>query len=85
MDLWRASVPALVASLEEEWGVRTGPPFTRGTAAWTAPAVTADGEPAVLKVGLPHREARYEADGLRLWAGAGAATIDTARALADEL
>jgi streptomycin 6-kinase len=72
---WLASLPDLVASLEADWEVRTGPPFTRGTAAWTAPAVTADGHPAVLKVSWPHREARFEADGLRLWAGAGAVWV----------
>lgn len=63
---WLASLPALVAAIEDEWGVRTGPPFLRGTAAWTAPA----GETAVLKVGWPHREARHEAEGLAMWAGA---------------
>lgn len=72
---WLASLPAVVDALEAEWGVRTGSPFTRGTAAWTAPAVTAEGEPAVLKVSWPHREARYEADGLRHWAGAGAVRL----------
>ena len=72
---WLASLPAVVAALEEEWDVRTGSPYTRGTAAWTAPATTADGGPAVLKVSWPHREARYEADGLSLWAGAGAVRV----------
>lgn len=72
---WLASLPAVVAALEDEWDVRTGSPYTGGTAAWTAPATTADGHPAVLKVGWPHREARYEADALRLWAGAGAVEV----------
>jgi streptomycin 6-kinase len=72
---WLASLPALVTALEDEWDVRTGPPFTRGTAAWTAPATTADGTPAVLKVSWPHREARDEAEGLHLWAGAGAVKL----------
>jgi streptomycin 6-kinase len=69
---WLASLPAVVAALEDEWDLRTGSPYTRGTAAWTAPATTGDGISAVLKVGWPHREARYEADGLQVWAGAGA-------------
>jgi streptomycin 6-kinase len=68
---WLASLPAVVAALEDEWEVRTGPPYTRGTTAWTAPA----GRTAVLKVSWPHREARYEADGLALWAGAGAVKL----------
>ena len=72
---WLASLPALVASVEDEWGVRTGSPFTQGSAAWTAPATTADGQPAVLKVSWPRPEARFEADVLRLWAGAGAVRV----------
>lgn len=72
---WLASLPELVRSLEEKWEISTGPPYLRGTAAWTAPAVTADGEPAVLKVCWPHREARHEAEGLRLWDGAGAVRV----------
>ena len=72
---WLASLPAVVADLEDEWEVRTGSPYTAGTAAWTAPATTAGGIAAVLKVGWPHPEARYEADGLRLWAGAGAVKV----------
>jgi len=72
---WLASLPGLVATLEDEWHVQTGSPFTRGTAAWTAPARTADGRPSVMKISWPHREARFEADGLRLWAGAGAVRV----------
>jgi streptomycin 6-kinase len=72
---WLASLPAMVAALEDEWDVRTGSPYTGGTAAWTAPATTGGGQAAVLKVGWPHREARHEADALRLWAGAGAVEL----------
>ena len=72
---WLASLPAVVTALEDEWDVRTGSPYTGGTAAWTAPATTGGGHDAVLKVGWPHREARYEADALRLWAGAGAVQV----------
>ena len=79
---WLAALPNLVRSLEEEWEVSTGQPYLRGTAAWTAPAVTVDGQPAVLKVCWPHREARHEAEGLRLWDGVGAVRVlrsDTSR------
>ena len=33
--------------------------------AWVAPALRADGTPAVLKFGMPHMEAEHEIDGLR--------------------
>lgn len=72
---WLADLPHLVAELSERWQVRTGSPFTGGTASWAAPGVTADGRQVVLKVGWPHREARYESAGLRLWDGAGAVRV----------
>ena len=57
------------------WGLRTGAPFSGGTGAWVAPATTASGGDAVLKVVWPHREARYEADGLAMWNGDGAVRL----------
>jgi streptomycin 6-kinase len=40
-----------------------------------APAGKVDGVRAVLKVGMPHREARTEAAGLRFFAGQGAVRL----------
>jgi streptomycin 6-kinase len=40
-----------------------------------APAVTADGDEAVLKVQKPHRESEHEADALALWDGEGAVRL----------
>ena len=50
-------------------------PFTSGVAAWTAPARTRAGADVVLKVSLPHDEARGEAAALRHWAGRGAVRL----------
>lgn len=69
---WLARLPDVVVALEREWAVTTGPPYLDGVAAWTAPAMSADGAPAVLKVSWPHREARGEAAALRFWDGDGA-------------
>lgn len=69
---WWAELPAVVAELEREWGIDTGLPFAGGSASWVAPARTANGRSAVLKVNLPDREARGEATALSLWGGAGA-------------
>jgi streptomycin 6-kinase len=52
--------------------VETGTPYRDGTCSWAGPATTTDGRPAVLKVVWPHREARGESIGSRLWAGRGA-------------
>jgi streptomycin 6-kinase len=68
---WLSALPGIVAELEARWKVETGAPYREGTASWVAPATIADGTAAVLKVGWPHREARGEADALRLWAGRG--------------
>jgi streptomycin 6-kinase len=51
-----------------------------GASAWVAPARTADGLDAVLKVGWTHDEALHEADGLRFWAGDGAVVLYASRA-----
>ncbi len=72
---WLAGLPQRTARLAHLWGLTLGPPFRSGVAAWTAPARTADGADVVLKLSLPHDEARGEADALRLWAGRGAVRL----------
>lgn len=68
---WLAALPALVRELEQRWSLAVGAPFDGDevSCAWVAPAERADGARAVLKVGLPHMEARDEIRGLRFWAG----------------
>jgi streptomycin 6-kinase len=72
---WLADLPGVVARLESEWRIETGPPFLGGSASWVAPARTLDGDDVVLKVNLPHREARHEASGFHAWGGEGAAAL----------
>jgi len=72
---WLASVPGIVADLEDRWDVKTGSPYRGGSAAWVAPATRADGSRAVLKVTWPHREARHEHTGLAHWNGDGAVRL----------
>jgi streptomycin 6-kinase len=69
---WLDRLARLVRELCDEWDLRPGRPYRGGYGAWVAPVTLADGSRAVLKVGYPHREARAEADGLRLWDGRGA-------------
>jgi streptomycin 6-kinase len=69
---WLDSLPERVAELERAWGVRVGAAFDHtGAASWVAPVELDDGAHAILKVGMPHIEARYEADALRLLDGQG--------------
>lgn len=72
---WLASLPALVQGYEHAWGLRLGAPLGGGSASWVAPATTADGQRAILKVSWPHREAREEATALRFWNGDGAVRL----------
>jgi streptomycin 6-kinase len=69
---WIDQLPGVVADLADRWGLRLESPFQPGgQTAWVAPARTADGRGAVLKVGWTHDEGRDEAQGLRAWGGRG--------------
>lgn len=72
---WRSCLPGLVDRYVEEWELRLGAPYTGGSASYVAPARTSDGRDAVLKLSLPHREARGEAAALRWWDGDGAVQL----------
>ncbi len=73
---WLNSLPERVAQLERAWGFRTGPAFDHGGAAsWVAPVELRDGSQAVLKIGIPHEEARFEAQALRFLGGRAAVRL----------
>ena len=72
---WRATVPGVVAQCVEEWGLRLGEPYAPGAAGYAVRVDLADGTPAVLKVGFPHREGVHEADALERWDGEGAVRL----------
>lgn len=71
---WLSRVPQLVERARDRWSLDVGPPFSAGSASWTALA-RPSGEidwSLVLKIAYPHREAAAEADGLLHWHGHGA-------------
>jgi streptomycin 6-kinase len=72
-DKWLADLPELVAALERDWAITVGPTFAAATEAYVAQAVSAHGEPAVLKVLVPRAGdvAANEATVLRLAGGNG--------------
>jgi streptomycin 6-kinase len=73
---WLERLPASVAELERAWSLTAGTAFdTHSSLSWVAPVQLADGSEAVLKVGIPHREARREADALRAFDGRGAVRL----------
>lgn len=68
---WLAKLPAVILELTRRWSLTLGPPFDGDevSCAWVAPALRADGTPAVLKLGMPHLEGKHELAGLRFWNG----------------
>jgi streptomycin 6-kinase len=81
---WLAGLPALVAQIAADWQIKVGDPFLPGGAtAWVAPARDHTGRDLVLKVCWRHPEAAHEADGLLVWAGAGAIRLYRAGELAE--
>lgn len=68
---WLERLPDAVQKLERRWSLTLGGPFDgeEVSCAWVAPAVLADGTPAVLKLGMPHMEGAHELEGLRFWNG----------------
>jgi streptomycin 6-kinase len=70
---WIDELPALVRSIEVEWGVSVGRAYRDSTEAFVAEATSLDGPPAVLKLIVPRDgdAAAYEAAVLRLANGEG--------------
>jgi streptomycin 6-kinase len=71
---WLERVPQLLSECAEEWGLRLGEPYPQGAAGYAVRAER-EGEPAVLKLIYPHREAEHEAEALRVWDGDGAVRL----------
>jgi streptomycin 6-kinase len=73
---WLTALPALIGELAGHWELELGPVFVPGgVTAYVAPARRVDGSHVVLKIVIPHREARDEADALRVWNGTGAVQL----------
>jgi streptomycin 6-kinase len=65
---WLQALPGIVAHYVDAWGLRLGSPF-EAYHSFVAPAVTADGGDAVLKVNLPNADMEREPDALLAWGG----------------
>lgn len=76
---WLAQLPEQYARYMQRWDLTLDLPA--GTRPWTGhagvviPVTRATGEPAVLKLTLPHPEAEPEADALEIWDGHGAVRL----------
>jgi streptomycin 6-kinase len=68
---WLANLPQTVRTLQRRWQFTFEShiePYP-ASCAWVTRVVLSNGEPAVLKLGLPHMEAESEMAGLRFWNG----------------
>jgi len=72
---WLDRLPRLVDEVREQWQLRLGSAFADASASLTLRAWQAGGEPVVLKLQYPHREADREADALAVWDGNGAVRL----------
>ena len=89
-DRWLADLPATIAALERRWGITVGERLPGGTSSYVAAAVTATGEPAVVKISVPVVDFEREVRTLRVAAGRGyvrllAADLDHNAALLEPL
>jgi len=73
-DTWIDELPSIVRACVERWSLTLGEPWTNSVASLTLPAER-DGEPVVLKIGIPDREGEFEAEALRRLDGAGAVRL----------
>ena len=69
-DDWDATAAELVGTMLDRWHLTAGAAFVGGEAASVLQVTTADGVPAVLKVGFPHFEGVWEAVALESWGSA---------------
>lgn len=66
---------ALASGLLEEWELAPDGVELQGSSAVVLPVRTGDGEPAMLKVAVPHDEAEHEHLALQHWHGRGAVRL----------
>ncbi|MBN1302804.1 MAG: phosphotransferase [Anaerolineales bacterium] len=68
------ALPSLIEEASTRWQLAVGEPFLLSFNYVTAVTLP-DGTPAVLKIGVPHREFTSEVEALRIYAGKGSARL----------
>lgn len=68
---WLQTLAATIEELTQRWSLTVGNPIDSDdvTCSWVAHATRSDDARVVLKIGMPHMEARDEIAGLRFWKG----------------
>ena len=73
--VWLDKLPGLLDEVVERWQLSIGDAFPDASASLTLRTARVDGEPVVLKLQYPHREAEHEAEALAHWDGNGAVRL----------
>jgi streptomycin 6-kinase len=71
---WMEDLPALIDVISREWNLRVGAAYPMSFH-WIARVTTADGVPAVLKLGVPDGHLASEVEALRIFDGDGAVRL----------
>lgn len=75
-ERWLGDVPRLVARTAAAWNLEVAAQLgCHGSASVIFRVATPEGTPAVLKLSVPHDEARQEAEALRRWGGDGSVVL----------
>ncbi len=77
---WIKQLPEQIAYFEGLWGIQVGKPYTNLSYNFIASAVTANGTPAVLKLGVPNKELTSEIEALNIYSGRGCVELLAAQA-----
>jgi streptomycin 6-kinase len=72
--IWMEQFDGLIRYCEDRWSLQMLPPFSLSYN-FAAPVRFRDGSEAVLKLGVPSREFRLEAEALRMFNGRGAVRV----------
>ena len=73
--VWFDQLPLFLDEVVERWQLSIGDAFPDASASLTLRTARVDGEPVVLKLQYPHREAEHRAAALAQWDGNGAVRL----------
>jgi streptomycin 6-kinase len=72
---WVDALPGIAESVMRQWGIHPDGAAVNGHCSLVIPVRTAEGAPAVVKIGFPDEESEHEHLALRRWGGTGAVRL----------
>ena len=74
-EAWVDRLPGMLFEIAQRWELKLSDPFLPLSYNYVAPVVCADGNQAVLKIGVPHTELSTEIEALRVFDGRGSVRL----------